>query len=126
MSSFSPQNVHRNPVLLTGSSTWDVGYALIKITATVQGMWQFVNPDTPSAELPALPEPITPVLPETVDDAKNPINLNRLRYLVYQATMEQYEAVLLFMLRVEESLSTKFLSRTLCSMSAHAMLVVLN
>ncbi len=125
MSHFGQQNVHRSPVLLTGSSTWDVWYALIKNTATVQGIWQYVNPDTPTDQLPALPEPVAPVLPERVDDEQNPIDLYRLRYQVYQTAMERYKAVRHFMLRIQESLSTDVLTLTLRATSAHAMLVVL-
>jgi hypothetical protein len=55
-----------------------VWYALIKNAATVQGIWQYVNPDTPINQLPALPEPVAPVLPERVDDEENPIHLYRL------------------------------------------------
>jgi hypothetical protein len=122
---FGQQNVHRSPVLLTGSSTWDVWYALVKNTATVQGIWQYVNPDMPSAQLPALPEPVAPVLPDRMDEEENPIDLYRLRYPVYQTAMERYKVVQHFMLRIQESLSTDVLSLTLRSSSAHAMLVVL-
>jgi hypothetical protein len=124
MSHFGQQDVHWSPVLLTGSSTWDVWYALIKNTATVQGIGQYVNPDTPTNQLPALPEPLATVLPERVEDEQNPIDLYWLRYQVYQTAMEQYKAVQQFMLRILESLSTDVLTLTLRSTSAHAMLVV--
>jgi hypothetical protein len=125
MSFFGQHTVQRSPVLLTGSSTWDAWYALIKNTATVQGIWRYVDLNTPSDELPALPEPVAPVLPAAMDDLANPINLYRLRYRVYLTEMERYKAVQHFMLRIQESLSSDVLSQTLRSTSAHAMLVVL-
>jgi hypothetical protein len=125
MSFFGQQTVQISPALLTGSSTWDAWYALIKNTATVQGIWRYVDPNTPSDELPALPEPVAPVLPTAADDPANPIDLYHLRYQVYLTEMERYKAVQHFMLRFQESLSSDVLSQTLRSTSAHAMLVVL-
>jgi hypothetical protein len=78
MSFFAQPSVHRSPVLLTGSTTWDAWYALIKNTATVQGIWRYVDPGTPTETLPILQEPVAPAVPQAVDDAQNPIDLYRI------------------------------------------------
>jgi hypothetical protein len=89
MSFFSQPSVQRSPVIFTGSFTWEAWYALIKNTATVQGIWQYVNPDTPTDTLPVLPEPVPLVLSKTVNNPENPIKLYRLRYQVYHTAMER-------------------------------------
>jgi hypothetical protein len=113
MSLFSKLSVHRSPVLLTGSTTWDAWYALIKNTATLQGNWQYVNPETPTADLPAIQEPIAPAVARAVDGAQNPIDLYRIRYQVYITEMVKYKAVQHFMLRIQKSLAADVLSHTL-------------
>jgi hypothetical protein len=125
MSFFSQPSVQRRPVILTGSSTWDAWYALVKNMATVQGIRQYVNPDIPTDMLPRLEEPVPPVLPEMVNNPENPIDLYWLQYQVYQMSTDRYKAVQHFMLRIQELLSMDVLSQTLCSDTAHAMLMVL-
>jgi hypothetical protein len=113
MSLFSQQSVHRNSVLLTALTTWDAWYTLIKDTPTIQGIWQYGNPETPTAELPAIQEPVAPVVPLAVDNAQNLIDLYRIQYYVYLTEMEKYKAVQHFMLCIQESLAADVLSQTL-------------
>jgi hypothetical protein len=88
MSLFSQPSVQWSPVFLISSTTWDAWFALNKNMATVQGIWQYTNPDTPTAELPALHEPVAPAVPQMVDDAQNPVNFYRIQYQVYMTEME--------------------------------------
>jgi hypothetical protein len=51
--------------------------------ASVQGIWQYINLDTLTTEQPALHELVAPAVPQTVENAQNPIDLYRIRYQVY-------------------------------------------
>jgi hypothetical protein len=53
---------------------------MITNTATMQGIWHYVNLNTLSDQLPALPEPVAQVAPAAVDDLANSIDLHPLRY----------------------------------------------
>jgi hypothetical protein len=50
----------KTSIILTSQNDWDEWIELIKTTAIASDVWEFINPDTPAANIPSLEEPRAP------------------------------------------------------------------